>query len=150
MKFFLSALLALFPGVLLFGETDSTPSKFSLGLGGFLGASYRVELLPEESAIMYLYNPHTFTNSPGTKKTKIKIPAERWDEFRKALDIAKVWEWKKEYVKRGIADGTVWDIQIVWGKNSIKSHGDNAFPPDEQWNSFRQAVVKLLDGKKFE
>jgi hypothetical protein len=126
------------------------PTKLSLGIGGFLGASYRVELVEGTSAIKYLHNPQTFTSSKGTNEEKIEIPPQRWTAFRKGLDTAAIWGWKKQYVRKGVVDGTVWDVNIEWGDQKISSTGDNAYPNQKEFAAFKTAVHDLLGGKKFE
>ena len=143
-------ILALFWVGLQPAAAGDKPTKMSLGIGGFLGASYRVELLEGTSTVQYLYNPQTFTNLKGTKEEKIEIPLERWTAFRKSLDAAGVWGWKTQYVHKGVADGTVWDLTIEWGDHKIKSKGDNAFPRQKDFVVFKTAVSELLGGRKFE
>jgi hypothetical protein len=126
------------------------PTKMSLGIGGFLGASYRVELVEGGSAVKYLYNPHTFTDFKGTKEEQILIPPQRWAAFRRSLDAAGVWAWNKQYMNKDIQDGTVWHVTVEWAGKRIKSEGDNAFPTEKDFTAFKAAVTELLGGRKFE
>ncbi len=148
-KTFFAILALLWAGLQPVAGGDK-PTKMSLGVGGFLGASYRVELVEGTSTVQYLYNPQTFTNFKGTKEEKIEIPLERWAAFRRSLDAAGVWGWKKQYVRKGVADGTVWDLTIEWGDHKIRSTGDNAFPKRKAFAAFKTAVSELLGGRKFE
>ncbi|MGZ4974157.1 MAG: hypothetical protein ACXWDN_15455 [Limisphaerales bacterium] len=149
MKTYLAILVLLWAGLQALAADDK-PTKMSLGIGGFLGSSYRVELLEGTSKVNYLHNPHTFTTLKGTKKEKIEIPPERWAAFRKRLNAAGVWGWNKEYVRTGIADGTVWNVAIEWGDEKITSKGANAYPKLKDFSAFKAAVSELLGGRKFE
>jgi hypothetical protein len=149
MKTFLAIFALLWAGLQPI-VADDKPTKLSLGIGGFLGASYRVELVQGTATVRYLHNPHTFTNSKGTKEEKIEIPSQRWTSFRKGLDAASVWRWKRQYVRKGVADGTVWDITIEWGDQNISSTGVNAYPNEKEFAAFKAAIRDLLGGKNFE
>ena len=129
-------------------KTDQRPQKLVASIEGFLGASYRIEL-GEGDTVIYLSNPHTFTRSPGTTRSIIKIDHARWMAFRKALDEAKVWKWKKSYSNTRVMDGTVWELSVKYQDADIDTHGNNAYPDKQQFEIFRTAVVKLLGGKKF-
>ena len=149
MKTWIAILTIVWAGLQSVIATDK-PAKLSLGIGGFLGASYRVELVEGTATVRYLYNPQTFTASKGTEEEKIEIPLQRWIAFRKGLDAASVWNWKKEYGKKDVADGTVWDVTIEWDDKKISSRGDNAYPKAKQFAAYKSAVRALLGGKNFE
>jgi len=125
------------------------PNSFDASIGGFLGASYRVELQPD-GTLRYQHNPQTFTSSPGIKTRRIEVTDEQWREFRKALDDVNVWAWKKDYTDPNVLDGTQWNLRIRYGDASVFSHGSNAFPPKRDFERFRTAVVKLLGGQAFQ
>ncbi len=99
--------------------------------------------------MIYLSNPQTFTSGPGTTKAVIKIDSARWTAFRKALDKAKVWKWKKSYSDPNIADGTVWNLSVKYQGAEVDTRGNNSYPDKQQFEIFRAAVVNLLGGKDF-
>jgi hypothetical protein len=125
------------------------PESFEASIGGFLGASYRIEL-QSDGTLQYQHNPQTFTSSPGTKSRRIKVTDDQWRDFRKSLDEANVWAWKKDYADPNVHDGTQWNLRIKYDGVSVFSHGSNAFPPKRDFERFRTAVVKLLDGLEFQ
>lgn len=129
---------------------DPHPTKLTLGIGGFIGASYRIELMDGTDTVRYLSNPNTFTGAPGTKEEKLTIPNERWAKFRERLDKANVWDWKKAYIDHQIVDGTKWHVTIEWAGKKVDSEGSNAYPEPKQFSAFEKAVEELLGGKPFE
>jgi hypothetical protein len=124
------------------------PEYFTASIGGLLGASYRVEL-QADGTLLYLHNPRTFTSLPGTKRTRIKVTEEQWHEFRQNLDTARVWTWRKDYTDPNVLDGTQWHLRIKYEDVSASSHGSNAFPRKQDFERFRTALVKLLNGRDF-
>ncbi|MDB6029646.1 MAG: hypothetical protein JWM68_5869 [Verrucomicrobiales bacterium] len=129
---------------------DTVPTKLSLRIEGFLGASYRVDLIEGTNAVRYMMNPQTFTSQPGTKEQKLTIPKQRWIAFRKRLDDANIWKWEKSYRQKGVVDGTVWQVLIEWDGRKADSSGANAYPNAKQFSIYKAAVSELLGGKKFE
>ena len=129
---------------------DALPTKLSLSIEGFDGASYRIDLIDGTNEVRYLSNPKTFTSQPGTREEKLTIPKQRWLAFGKRLEEAKVWKWKKRYEEKGVVDGTVWQVLIEWDGLKADSSGDNAYPDVKQFAIYKAAVSELLGGKKFE
>ena len=125
------------------------PDTFESSIGGFLGASYRVEL-QSDGLLFYQHNPKTFTSAPGTKSKRIKVTGDQWRDFRKALNEANVWTWKKDDTNPNVSDGTQWNLGIKYTDASVISNGSNAFPPNRDFERFRTAVVKLLGGHEFQ
>jgi hypothetical protein len=142
MRAFFAFLITIATGVI--ANDGIMPSKLRMGIEGFAGVSYRAELVSGKSAIVYLFNPRTFTSWKGTKRRTIPIPSERWIAFHQSLDQARIWNWKSKYVDPNVADGTVWDIEIAWGDRTIKSRGSNAYPDSKQFEIYRKAVEELL------
>jgi hypothetical protein len=127
------------------------PSKLELRIEGFLGDSYRAEIVPGSSVVVYRHNPDTFTDSGGTKEEKIEVPKDRWPVFWKHIEEAKVWSWKKRYsVSPNPPDGTVWSVALDWNGRAVRSAGANAYPEAKQFAAFKAAVSELLGGRKFE
>ena len=133
-------------------KTSALPSEFSAFIGGFDGKSYKVELSGEQG-VLHLEGPHMFAvkgkDNPQAKKTVIPVDPAKWKAFRKALDEAKVWEWKKEYINPEIMDGTVWELKVKYADASATVSGSNAYPDKKQFAAFRAAVVALTGGKEF-
>jgi hypothetical protein len=117
-------------------------------IGGLLGASYAV-VLNGSNSVIYSHNPHTFTSYPGTEHEVIEVSEERWIRFRQALDEAKVWRWRREYVNKRIYDGTSWLLDVQYSDKSIVTRGRNDYPRRDRFERFLQAVRELTGGKEF-
>lgn len=124
------------------------PKTLEASIGGFLGASYHVRL-QADGRLRYQSNAETFTPLPGTKTERLNVTDQQWQSFRESLDQANVWAWKREYLAPEVLDGTQWHFQVTYADASIASHGSNAYPNKEEFERFRMAVVKLLNGKNF-
>ena len=129
-------------------RSNGNTQKFVASIEAFSGTSSRVELAAD-GGVTYLYNPRTFTAWEGTERTGIPIPAERWIAFRKQLDSAKVWSWQRKYDNPNIADGTVWQFEIIYADRKISSEGSNAYPSKEQFEAVCAAVQALIGDKRF-
>src|SRR5947209_18363800 len=81
-------------------EVSSLPKRFSAHIGGFLGASYGLEL--KDGTL-------TYTNSARAgsrpKEKTITPTAAQWREFHQALDDLNVWQWRSEYSTHGFVEG---------------------------------------------
>jgi len=120
------------------------PTSLIASIEEWKGASYRVEL-DANGVINY------FENLSGvTRRTQIRVPVERWLSFRRHLDSAKVWTWRREYLDLGVADGTGWRLQVSYADHKIVSTGSNAYPPKKQFEEFRTAVQELTGGRRFQ
>ena len=124
------------------------PTEFMASIGGFSGASFKVEL-NTDGALVYHHNPNGFTEWGGTTE-EIVVTEEVWNDFRDQLNVAEVWTWRKRYDDPKIADGTVWKLRIKYSDQTIVSSGSNAHPKQKQFNVFLDAVSRLADGKPFE
>jgi hypothetical protein len=121
----------------------TNPTRLIASIDTWKEASYRVELAADGS-INY------FDNLSGrARRTRIRVPAERWVTFRRHLDSAKVWSWRREYIDVGVADGTGWRLQVSYADRQITSRGSNAYPPRKQFEEFRTAVQELTGGRRF-
>lgn len=135
--------------VLHAADPSAAPKKFSAAIGGFLGASFRVEMTAPDT-LVYTHNPRTLTGAPNTKQTTVKVTDAQWKAFRAHLDAAKVWTWKGDYVNNGIVDGTLWNFTADFGDKKIESRGRNAYPEKTQFDAMLAAVRELLGGKEFQ
>ena len=117
-------------------------------MGGFLGASSRIELA-EDGTLTYVHNARSFTKVPGSELVHIRVPPERWLAFRRRLDSAKVWSWDRQYRNNNILDGTLWHLEVAYADRKILTDGANAYPPERQFSEFQAAVQELIGGKPF-
>ena len=151
--------LALGMGLACFGgcesEGDSAPPpddvhpvRLEARIGGIFGPSYEV-VLDGPDAVVYRRNPETFTSYPGTKSEKIAVDEAGWIRFRQALDDARVWSWKREYVDPDVADGTSWSLLAQYGERVVEVRGRNAYPDRERFDRFLQGVGDLAGGNPF-
>jgi hypothetical protein len=60
-----------------------------------------------------------------------------------------VWSWKKEYSDIRILDGIQWDLSIHYIDASVDSHGDNRYPPKQDFDRLLNAVTHLIGGLEF-
>lgn len=149
-QFLFTCVLLLVSGGCFAEEVEfPIPEQFSIGIEGFAGASYRVSIDESGKGIVYQHNPRTFTAWEGTKTEKIEIPNWKWRRLWYDLGKLKVWEWKKEYIDPDIADGTVWDVTIVWDGKEIRSRGNNAYPSEKEFLILRLLIESLIEGRNF-
>jgi hypothetical protein len=130
------------------GDPSAAPKKFSAAIGGFLGASYRVEMTGADTLI-YTHTPRASGGPPKAEQATVKVTDAQWKAFRAHLDTAKVWTWKENYVNNGIVDGTLWNFIADFGDKKIESRGRNAYPEQAQFDAMLAAVRELLGGKEF-
>ena len=137
-------------------DSPPIPKQFSASIGGFMGASYDLEL--HDGTLTYT----TFdAGHRNPRRAAIKPTAAQWREFRQALDDLKVWQWRAEYPTNDTLDGTQWGPGIAYADRALKTHGDNNYPdgtgkpngkpePTRAFNLYLAAVRKLTGGKTFE
>lgn len=135
-----------------------SPKKLKLYIGGFLGASYKVELT--DQTLTY----QEYASGQQLKTNQIIVPTKKqWQEFREALDSIQIWQWRKEYLNTSASDGTQWSVEIEYANRYIIASGNNRYPSDDSVNGdsdtaesskvFTQyllAVRNLLGEKKFQ
>lgn len=124
-------------------KAAETPTKLAASIDEWKGRSYRVELT-RGGSINY------FDVLSRGKPTHIRVPAERWRAFRRQLDAAKVWSWRREYMDLAVADGESWNFAVVYSDRRITSKGLNAYPPKKQFQELCKALRELTGGKPFE
>ena len=153
-----------FPVILLLFATpvigiddhSHVPTRFIARIGGFLGASYSVEL--RDGAVLYTSSERGLRNQQHATLTPT---VAQWREFRQALDELKVWQWRTDYPRQGTVDGTQWMLDIAYDDHSLTARGDNNYPdatgkpngkPDstEAFNRYLAAIRKLIGGKSFD
>ena len=136
-------------------EPTNMPKIFVARIGGFLGASYTVEL--REGILFYTAKKE----SKDVETAKITPTPAQWKEFRNSLDQLKVWHWHTNYPNSGVYDGTQWSLEIEYQDHSLKTQGDNNYPnsagkpngkPEstKEFDEYLKAVKMLLGDKSFE
>src|SRR4051812_49702931 len=107
------------------GEPSGVPDKFSAHIGGFLGASYGVEL---KDGILS-YTKSSRGGSAREQKT-ITATAAQWREFRQSLDDLKVWQWRAgDSTPRGLG-GTPGGLGICYSDPTPYPRGSDKYPHD--------------------
>jgi len=136
-------------------QPSVVPVHFVARIGGFLGASYSVELNGE--SLTYTASGRGQTN---VRHTTITPTDAAWREFRQTLDELKVWQWQADYPRGGVVDGTQWLFEIAYSDRALKSHGDNNYPDaagkptgkpqfSPVFNRYLDAIKRLIGGKDF-
>ena len=131
------------------GDNVIRPRLFEVSIGGFFGASYRVEL-QSDGTLLYRHNPRTLISEPGTRTRRVRVGDDQWREFRRAMDEVNVWAWRKDYIDPRVVDGTQWNLKLEYADASVVSRGSNVFPEQQDFERFRAAVVMLIGGREFE
>jgi len=137
-------------------EQSQVPTRFTARIGGFLGASYSVEL--HDGALLYTSSERGQRNQQHATLTPT---AAQWREFRQTLDDLKVWQWRADYPRQGVVDGTQWMLDIAYADRSLIARGDNNYPDatgkpngspnsTEAFNCYLAAIKKLIGGKSFD
>jgi hypothetical protein len=132
------------------------PTRLRRFVGGFLGPSYWVDL--EGDALTYRarrFDPEA-NRFKETIKRGIKPSADQWGRFWRALDEARLWQWRAHYpAPPNLADGTQWSVDIDVRGRVVKSSGDKNFPgrpsgvTSELFEKYLAAVRALLGGEEF-
>lgn len=136
-------------------ETSAIPTRFVARIGGFLGSSYSVEL--KDGTLNYTASDRGQTN---VRHATITPTDAAWRDFRKTLDELNVWQWRSDYPRGGVVDGTQWLFEIAYSDRTLKSRGDNNYPdaagkptgkPEftPTFNRYLEAIKKLIGGKDF-
>lgn len=135
-------------------QAGERPARFKVGIGGFFGPSYAVEL-SEKGALVYSRNAKTFVAAEGTVRETVEVSPEAWRTFCRELDEIDVWAWKPRYENPNVMDGTQWQVDIAACGKSIASTGYNDYPggtlpPDgDRFPRFLRAMSELLGGREF-
>jgi hypothetical protein len=148
-------LLAAHPVMAADGQSH-VPTRFTARIGGFLGASYSVEL--HDGVLLYTSSERGQRNQ---KKEKVTPTAAEWRDFRQTLEDLKVWQWRADYPSQGVVDGTQWMLDIAYADRALTARGDNNYPemtgkpngspePTEAFNRYLAAIKKLIGGKSFD
>lgn len=120
------------------------PKVFKISIGDSPGLPYEVEL-QKDGTLQY-------TNKlwrGGEVHRGIEVTEDSWITFRNILDEIDVWSWKKEYSDIRILDGIQWELSIHYIDASVDSHGDNRYPPKQDFDRLLNAVTHLIGGLEF-
>lgn len=137
-------------------EPSQVPTRFTARIGGFLGASYSIEL--HDGALFYTFSERGQRNQQHATLTPT---AAQWREFRQTLDDLKIWQWRADYPRQGTVDGTQWMLDIAYADHALTARGDNNYPdasgkpngkpePSETFHRYLAAIRKLIGGKSFD
>ena len=129
----------------------SVPVQLNVGIGGFLGPSYRVELV---SGLLVC----TETRRGKQVSThQAQVTQAGWMAFRSELDRLNVWSWRGSYFNSAVSDGTQWRVRISYPDRSVASEGSNSFPgagglpnlsPERTaaFSQFTSSIARLVPG----
>lgn len=137
-------------------KSSLVPARFSAQIGGFMGASYTVEL--HGDALIYSSFESGHRNG---KHTKVTPTAAQWRDLRQTLDDLKIWQWRADYPSQGTVDGTQWSLEIAYADHALKTQGSNSYPdasgkpngqpdPTIAFSRYLAAIKKLIGGRSFE
>lgn len=131
----------------------AAPIELSVQVGGFLRASYSVDLSGGEVTCTTVRAGKVVKTDSGRPKS------EDWAKLRASLDTLDIWKWRRSYMDETVLDGTQWSIAIKYSDRSVVSEGSNSYPTQDglpsatpeqtaAFRSFRGAVASLVDGCK--
>jgi hypothetical protein len=122
------------------------PEVVKLFIGGLFGPSY--EIFSDGVRVRYKQADGMF-GLEKTAGTEFTPDLRRWKEFREELDRINAWDWKPNYRKADVKDGTSWFVIISDGPTRvINSYGSNAYP--EKYDDFLVAVRHLIGNRKYQ
>ena len=154
MTFMGKTLGAILLAMSLHAQASECPERFEVGVGGFFGPSFAVEL-NETGELVYSRNAKTFVTADGTVRETVEASPQAWRAFCDELDAIGVWAWKPRYENPDVMDGTQWRVDIAACGKSVTSSGYNAYPggtspPDgDAFARFLRAIGELLGGREF-
>jgi hypothetical protein len=138
--------------------SGSTPNRLHLYIGGFLGAAYWVDLQGDTLTHRVRRYDSEAKGMRETVKEHIRPSAAQRSQFWKALEEARLWQWRPHYPPPpNLADGTQWSVDMEWAGRRIRSTGDKNFPGGSSvppgsglFEKYLAGVRALLSGEHFE
>lgn len=123
-------------------ESGEIPSKFQFNIGGYMGASYEVEL--KDQRIEY-----TWYGSGRKRRGSEQVApnVDQWRAFREKLDELGFWNWDRHFSDSKELGGRSWSVLICWGHQRIESERSNQCPA--KFEGILGAVSGLLGGRAF-
>lgn len=112
------------------------PTKLEFVIGGFdLVGRYCLRLDGDQVQYGIVYGYEMFEVKASA------IPSKRkWINFIKKLDAINAWKWKKHYDNPSVLDGIQWELEIVYGKQKIKSFGSNWYPGSTNYDDLNETA----------
>jgi hypothetical protein len=110
--------------------TVAIPLELTVGIGGFFGTSYGVELVGADIEYTFSTNRDS-KKEPRIVREQFQVTARKWAIFRKRLDAINVWCWHADYPNPGVCDGTGWSLSIRYPDKILRSSGDNNYPAED-------------------
>ena len=80
----------------------------------------------------------------GVASAQLVVGEDKWHEFWKLLQLAKVWEWQDNY-ELAFEDGYQWSLELEQGALKINSKGSNANPGDETARAPFRLLLRALE-----
>ena len=80
----------------------------------------------------------------GVASAQLVVGEDKWHEFWKLLQLAKVWEWQDNY-ELAFEDGYQWSLELEQGALTINSEGFNANPGDETARAPFRLLLRALE-----
>lgn len=112
------------------------------------------------------FSVNTYTDPEGSLKLEIQAgiikgnigiwpvnynpSSMEWKAFQDELRKMNIWRWKSryEFADMEIIDGTLWDLEIKWDANHVRSGGHTKFP--RKFKQFVAALKTLTHYKEFD
>ena len=80
----------------------------------------------------------------GVASAQLVVGEDKWHEFWKLLQQAKVWEWQDNY-ELAFEDGYQWSLELEQGALTLNSQGSNANPGDETAKAPFRLLLRALE-----
>ena len=128
---------------------DKSTETLNFFIGGFSGGYEKIIWLKGKLYHLMDGEPEDEEVRPEEVLNVTTPSTKEWEEFWQTVDTLKVWSWKKNYINRGVIDGTQWELRIKRkGRRRRTIFGSNAYPqPKGTFNSFIKAINKLSGSK---
>ena len=114
---------------------------FDCGIGGALGPSYSLRLLPN-GALEY----HA-TNGMKREASVVSPSADAWLRFYSDCKKIGIERWESDYSDKNSCDGTFWRLRIGIGDISYEGKGRNDYPSG--FDDMLMAIQNLIGGLNF-
>ena len=128
---------------------DKSTETLNFFIGGFSGGYEKIIWLNGKLYHLMDGEPEDEEVRPEEVLNVTTPSTKEWEEFWQTVDTLKVWSWEKNYINRGVIDGTQWELRIKRkGRRRRTIFGSNAYPqPKGTFNSFVKAINKLSRSK---
>ena len=120
------------------------PQRIAVTISRSSGASYKIRSEPGQ--VVYQSSERRDGMTVGADLAFV-VGGEKWEEFWRAMDAIRVWEWEERYDDAEEVTATVWSVALWRNGRQLDASGRNRFPPS--FDRFCSAVSNLLDGQSF-